>query len=126
MFPSVVIFSPSSLNRFVNFFLTLSTSCKLIEVGIKCDQGVSSTPDLLIVDNEGNLLYTVMVKEQNEGDIFDCCQESLATLVMDAYFYKSSHGSILIQYSNSSMVADKRFAKHNFCRKSPVKLFACG
>ena len=85
--------------------MSFGRNCKLLEVGIKCDQGVSSTPDLLIVDNEGKLLYIVMVKEQNEGDIFDCYQESLVTCVMDAFFYKSLHGSILIQYSNSSMVA---------------------
>jgi hypothetical protein len=80
-------------------------NCMLFEVGIKADQGIASTPDLLVLENEGKLLYTVMMKEKIEGDIFECSQESLATCVMDAFLYKSFNGSILIQYSDSSFVA---------------------
>ena len=85
--------------------MCFGNNCNNTELGNKILDGVASTADMIVQSNSGSIDYVVLFCEKSESNVFVCDQENVATVITDASIHNSSKGGILIQYTDSMLVA---------------------
>ena len=83
--------------------MIFGNKCYVAESGLFIENGIASTPAMLVYNTSDELEYVVRTVYTEENK-FDCKLETIAMCIVDAYLSKSKSGCLLILYSNTSCV----------------------
>ena len=92
------------LKTFCAQFAPISFGANMIvqEFGLSVADKLVSTPDLVVVNGAGMLIYTVIFREVE--DTFEISDELVTSAILTSHCCNTSKGSLVVTYSDSSFV----------------------
>ena len=96
----------SSLTALATFFsnfapMTFGGNLRVHEAGIFSENDVSSTPDVIVVDKDNNIVYSVVFVAV-EDNSFDITEEMLSLAIMTAHSCNAVKGCLVLLHSEIS------------------------
>ena len=78
-------------------------NCMIHESGIYIKNGICATPDLVVINNNGNIDYTVRFMKSS-GNIFQVTEEDVVACMADSYIVGAEKGAIAVLYKDGICV----------------------